>query len=886
VKRSTDLISMPTRDEDRTSARWHSLGWRHPATISLFVVLILAIVVWASFREVEGTLVRGTGERAQGASTQIASTMETVMRPGQAQLRQVAAEPALREFLKEATPANRAAAELVMRRLAPNGPRRITLWDQHSAPAIDFYVPARAGDSMPLPVGQPPTTEGLLPLRRGGQGAIIESSAGVSDSFPALTRLGYLTAQSPMVINPPDLFDRLVGADASVMFGNADGSLWFSPSKRVVVSGPSIDLTSPGVAVDQSRGEDRLGALMPIRDTPWTVWVDFPEALVTAPARDFLRRMIVLGLILSVGGAVVVRLLTLRVTRPLAEMTAATEAIEAGDYTRRLDDGRLDEFGRLARSFDAMTMHVAHDLAHRERVARTLQENDDRLRDTLSAARVGTWQMTPGSETTQWSETMAPLFGLAKEHLPSTRSEVLALIHQDDHEAVKHCLDRAPGDRREHETYFRALQPTGEVKWLLGRSRVREDAAGVTQIFGVCFDVSEQRRLEDQLRQSQKMDAIGKLAGGVAHDFNNLLTAILGFGNFVLDSMSLDDPRRIQVQEILKAGQRAASLTAQLLAFSRQQMVQPVVVDVNAVVTETNEMLRRLIGENIQLEARLSPDVVPVRADPVQLQQVIMNLAINARDAMPDGGRLTIETANAELDAASRSEHFEVVPGRYALLAVTDTGVGLSAEVRARMFEPFFTTKGRGQGTGLGLATVYGAVKQAGGYIWAYGEPGRGSSFKVYLPAAMPVAGAAAVAAPPAAAVRGSETVLLVEDEEAVRLLAGMILTRGGYTVIEASSAREATEKYLAHGGNISVLVTDVVLPMSSGPELFKDLSLKDPRLKVLYMSGYTDDAVFRTGRLRPGEAFIQKPFTSESLRGKVREILDHVGAGQLNTPS
>jgi CheY-like chemotaxis protein len=362
----------------------------------------------------------------------------------------------------------------------------------------------------------------------------------------------------------------------------------------------------------------------------------------------------------------------------------------------------------------------------------------------------------------------------------------------------------------------------------------------------------------------------------VAHDFNNLLTAILGFGTFLQDSIEPGDERREHADEIVKAGRRAAALTAQLLQFSRKQLVQPVVVDVNEVVTETLQLLARVIGEHVEVTAALASGALEVLADPVQLQQIVMNLAINARDAMPNRGRLTIETAGVELDESYGSQQFAVVPGRYALLAVTDTGVGMTDEVRARLFEPFFTTKERGQGTGLGLATVYGAVKQAGGYIWVYSEPGRGSTFKVYLPRL--AGGEARSEEAPAATTSGAggdETVLLVEDEEPVRVLTSLILERAGYRVLEAANADEAETAHRSHAGTIALMVTDVVLPGASGPEVFERLVARDPRLKVLYMSGYTDDAVFRTGRLQPGAAFIQKPFSADGLRRKVREVLD-----------
>jgi two-component system cell cycle sensor histidine kinase/response regulator CckA len=354
-----------------------------------------------------------------------------------------------------------------------------------------------------------------------------------------------------------------------------------------------------------------------------------------------------------------------------------------------------------------------------------------------------------------------------------------------------------------------------------------------------------------------------------------MLTAILGFGTFLLEDTEAGDPRRVQIEEILKAGRRAADLTAQLLAFSRQQMLQPVIIDLNTVVAGIAPMLQRLIGEHVRLTTTLAPIAATVRADPVQLQQIIMNLSINGRDAMPEGGQLTIEIARVELDESYGGQHFQVVAGPYVLIAVTDTGVGMTDEVRARLFEPFFTTKKRGEGTGLGLATVYGAVKQAGGYIWAYGEPGSGSTFKVYLPhvqgETLPSGSQSAAADAP----KGSETILLVEDEEAVRMLTRLILERAGYQVVMAVDAEEAEARLKSMTGSIDLLLTDVVLPGASGSDLYQRLSRARPNLKVIYMSGYTDDTVFRTGRLEHGVAFVQKPFTAGVLSKRIREVLD-----------
>jgi PAS domain S-box-containing protein len=396
----------------------------------------------------------------------------------------------------------------------------------------------------------------------------------------------------------------------------------------------------------------------------------------------------------------------------------------------------------------------------------------------------------------------------------------------------------------------------------------------LVRVWGTQRDVTEQRHLEEQFRQSQKMEAVGQLAGGIAHDFNNILTAILGNTQLLLRDIPPGDSKRGDVEEIRKASERAASLTRQLLAYSRRQMLQPEVLDLNVVVAEMDKMLRRLIGEHIALVAVLAPDLGRVRADPNQIEQVMVNLAVNARDAMPDGGKVTIETANVDLDEGFAQAHLGSLPGSYAMLAVTDTGQGMDASVRAHLFEPFFTTKEVGKGTGLGLATVYGIVKQSGGYISVYSEPGRGSSFKIYLPRIETPADAPASAQKGGPA-RGSETVLVVEDEPAVLTLSRRALEAQGYVVLAASDAAAALRVVERHGGTIHLLLTDVVMPGLSGRELADRLAAQRPGIRVLYMSGYPGDAVVQHGTLPSGSAFLQKPFSPDGLARKVRDVLD-----------
>jgi CheY-like chemotaxis protein len=381
------------------------------------------------------------------------------------------------------------------------------------------------------------------------------------------------------------------------------------------------------------------------------------------------------------------------------------------------------------------------------------------------------------------------------------------------------------------------------------------------------------------------MEAVGRLAAGVAHDFNNLLTVVIGYSDLLLQRLSADDRMRPRMEEIKKAGDRAAYLTRQLLAFSRKQVLQPQILDLNSLVMNVDQMLRRVIGEDIELVTHLPPGLGRVKADPGQIEQVIMNLAVNARDAMPQGGQLTLEAANVELDSTYARSHESVLPGHYVMLAMTDTGTGMDAETQAHIFEPFFTTKEPGKGTGLGLSTVYGIVKQSGGNIWVYSEPGKGTTFKVYLPrvdqAVEPTAPGESAAGELS---RGSETILLVEDEKAVRSLAREILESKGYQVLETDGAMKALEVGEGYKEHIHLLLTDVVMPQMGGRELAEHLAASHPETKVLYMSGYADNAVVQHRLLGPGTALLQKPFTAQALSRKLREVLD--SAGDHNTES
>jgi PAS domain S-box-containing protein len=448
-------------------------------------------------------------------------------------------------------------------------------------------------------------------------------------------------------------------------------------------------------------------------------------------------------------------------------------------------------------------------------------------------------------------------------------------IHPEDLPRVQAEMQQGLLKSGDVVTEYRFRHRDGKYHWVRTEQRLLRDAAGrPLEVVGSWSDITERKHLEDQYRQAQKMEAVGRLAGGVAHDFNNLLTVINGYGELVMATLPAGDPTRELVREVVAAGDRAAGLTRQLLAFSRKAILAPVVLDLKELVANVDKMLRRIIGEDIQLAVVTDPDLAAVKADPGQLEQVIVNLVVNARDAMPQGGHLTIEARNVYLDETYARDHPEARSGRHVLLAVSDTGCGMDAATLARIWEPFFTTKGE-KGTGLGLATVYGIVKQSGGHVAAYSEVGNGTTIKVYQPRVeqrprLSKSHQGLMVMP-----RGSETVLLVEDEDGVRALARHVLQGCGYTVLEAYDGAEALRVAGQYQGRIDLLVTDVVLPRMGGRILAERLAGMHAGVKVLFLSGYTDDAVVRHGILEAQVAFLQKPFTPASLAAKVREVLD-----------
>ena len=523
---------------------------------------------------------------------------------------------------------------------------------------------------------------------------------------------------------------------------------------------------------------------------------------------------------------------------------------------------------------EACSVLVASDITDRKQAEGALRETEARYRSMVQNAFYGIYTATANGSFIDVNPALVSMLGF------SSAEELIAIP-----------IERLYRDSLQQQVLLDQYRRYGfisgvEVEWsrkdgspitlrLSGRA-VTSSSGSLEGFEVIAEDVSERRALEEQLRQSQKMEAVGRLAGGVAHDFNNLLTAIKGYSQLILRRLNDLDPVRKEVEEIDGAATTASELTSQLLAFSRKQMLQPRVIDLNQLVFESTRMQERIIGEDIELRTQLAPNLGRVKADPVQLEQVLLNLVVNARDAMPQGGKLLVETADTHLDEEYARRHVAVQPGPYVMLAVTDTGTGMDEYTRSRIFEPFFTTKERGRGTGLGLSTVYGIIRQSNGSIWVYSEEGKGTTFKIFLPRVDAPVDEVLIPAFTSEMPGGSETVLVVEDSRSVRKLACDTLRLCGYTVLEAAGSGDALLICQRHESRIHLMVTDVVMPHLSGPDLAKQLAESRRDMKVLYMSGYTDNAIAHHNVLDTGVSFLQKPFTPDAFARKVRTVLDN----------
>ncbi|MEO8619877.1 MAG: ATP-binding protein [bacterium] len=730
--------------------------------------------------------------------------------------------------------------------------------------------------------------------------------------------IGYLVQARVFGGTGGQMISSLIGKDATLMIGNASGEdVWSDLSKRV--AGPSRGGARGVVArYTPPSGSEQLGVATNVPSTPWLVWVEMPTATVMAPLYQTLSRVGGLAIICVVLGVIGAWFLGRHVTMPIVELTRAEEDFAAGNYARRVSGTRHDELGRLMTSFNRMASHVeeatqelnaqavelelqfheAQELAHElelsnqelsEAAEETVLAHRDResaqalLDDVLTQAPVGIAVFDAQLRFVRVNHAFSVMDGVAeRDHVGKLVNAVMPSVSMIGVPQLETVL--ATGGSVTNQRSSGAIQGGAKRHWLGSYFPVRGPNGEVTGVGAVLVDTTAHFDLEAQLLQAQKMEAVGRLAGGVAHDFNNLLTVISSYSQMALESLSADDDLYADMKEIRSAADRASRLTKQLLAFSRKQVLQPQVLDLNRVASEMERMLRRLIGEDVVLTLKPSEDLGEVRADPGQIEQVIMNLALNARDAMPDGGRLVISTANLTLDADLTVDTVTVPAGDYVTLSVSDTGSGMTDETREHLFEPFYTTKAVGQGTGLGLSTVYGIIKQSGGEIAVLSTAGRGSTFVTYLPRTRRN-GRAPMRTPTSstrACSGGTETILLVEDDGALRDLARRILKGAGYTVLEARTANAAIELGTNYPAKIDLLLTDVVMPQQNGRAVGEHLTRLRPELRVLFMSGYTDDDVMKRGVSSTVASFLQKPFTPEQLVRRIREVLDE-GAVSVN---
>ncbi len=625
-----------------------------------------------------------------------------------------------------------------------------------------------------------------------------------------------------------------------------------------MVAAPQGDVTSNLRPLRYPRnGRTQLAATAPVAGTPWLILIEADDAAVLAPTRRFLARVTGLAIGVFVLACVGVWFMSRRITQPLRRLTDAATAISAGDYTSRVGLSGHDEIGRLAGAFDHMAGRV--------------QSAHEALRAIVDEAPVAVYSLDTDGIVRSWNPAAERIFGWTAAE--AIGQPLQTVPEEASMEPAARVQEVATGQLVKGIELTR-LRKDGSTVTVRVHAGPMHDAAGlVNGIMVVATDTTELRRLEHQYRHAQKLEAVGRLAGGIAHDFNNLLTVILGETEMALQDLDAADPTRPALEEIGKAGHRAGQLTRQLLSFSRQQIVEPTVFDLTELVADVERMLDRLIGEDVQLVSRLAPHAMRVRADRSQIEQLVINLAVNARDAMPRGGLLTIELVAVRLGEHD-APHTSLAAGDYCVLSVNDSGVGMSEEVRSHIFEPFFTTKGPGRGTGLGLATCYGIVSQAGGHIEVYSELGVGSSFRVYLPQAAD-AGSVDGAAPAQATAGGHERILLVEDQAAVRDIAARMLTSLGYEVTTAEDGETALHLLRGADAAWDLLLTDVVLPGINGGDLAEQARLLKPGMKVLFASGYTGDVAAYQALVDAHSNLIQKPFTVSTLGERVRQALD-----------
>ena len=895
---------------------------------SRLVVLIVATVVAvvavhdiAAFLELRRTALTLATERLEGVAARLGDMLQAQGRQVRQQISARAREGAIVAVLRDTSnAAARDSASALLRRATAPLVAGAELWAPDGRIVLSVGAPpgrdsAYAHELLQLIGAREPAAVGEM--HRVGDNLVYAVIARVTEGADDR---GYVVEWRTVATSSQGRRQllELIGPDAAIFVGNTRGPLWTDfvgiaePPPAPLAERGLTPYTRPGIG-------KQLAAARPIAGTPWTLVVEFPEGNVYAPVRAMLRRLATITVALLGLGLAAAWLFGTHLTTPLTELAGAATAISGGEYSRRVKATTThDEVGVLAGAFNHMaeSIEAAHrtlearssELAHRaeqlaEQATQLEMSNEElassneetvRARDELAvvsaeldaclaSAPVGFAIHDAMGRYRRVNASLATLNGIPIEaHAGRMPSEIIPDLGSQLEHHVRAAL---AGDYRVVNAELSGTTPGGAGRrqhWLASVYPIRTVQGERIGVGSVVTDLTAYKQLEQQLLQAQKMEAVGLLAGGIAHDFNNILTAIEGFSQFALADLTNGETRAASVREdleqVLAAAGRAGALTRQLLAFSRQQVLQPQVLDLNAVVTGLGPMLERLIGTDVRLKTTTSPNLSTVRADPNQMEQVIVNLVVNARDAMPKGGTVSIETGDVELDASDVAGLDGVAPGEYVLLAVTDTGIGMDAATRAHIFDPFFTTKGPREGTGLGLATVYGIVKQSGGSVEVSSEPDRGTSLKIYLPRCRERPERHSPTRSLAIVPNVQATVLLVDDEPQVAATARRALLRAGYEVLSAPNGREALRVAETHTGPLALLITDLVMPEMGGRELAQHLVAIRPGLRVLYVSGYTAEAMNQQAVLDPGDAFLGKPFSPDALLRRVHEILHPIG--------
>jgi PAS domain S-box-containing protein len=841
-------------------ARWLPLTIRLPLVLGGLLLVVITIFGALSYREAVDTAVTSSEAELQLVANRLSGVVGNQLRTSRDRIAGLAASPEVIAFANRgvgaALPAVNALRSLT--RAAADGPV-IEIRDDTGALRLSAYPSDPVTGAVARAAPPPPDSIVITPLFRVGSAVYF----GISAPIARKNGPPWHVIMRGRVDGRNRELSALLGSGASLLLGNRRGDLWAeleAPAESAIVE-------EPVASGEYRRGSARrLGAVVDVDGTPFRIGAERAHADILRSMRPLLFQMAGIGTVLLLAGAAAGWLVSRRLSRPLMQLTRDAERVARGNGGEEAAVHHGDEIARLSDAFRTMVTRV-NDTQERLR----LSEEQYRLLFDLNPNPIWVYDRASLGFLAVNQAAVAKYGYSADEFMTMTIRDIRP---EADIPALETAVRTDPEVRPE-TSYWRHVIKDGSVIDVEIRGRLLRFAGHDAELV-LATDVSERNRLEARLRQSQKMEAVGRLAGGIAHDFNNVLSAVLGYSNLVLDDLAPDDPRRADLEEITDAGMRGAALTRQLLMFSRPQVAERQVLDLNAIIVGVRQMLARIIGEDIRVETRLAEPIGRVRMDPGHLEQIVMNLALNARDAMPEGGQLLIETSHVELDELRHGGSRLLPAGRYVMIAVSDTGIGIPREYQARIFEPFFTTKPPGEGTGLGLSTVYGIVQQNAGSIIVYSEPGHGATFKVYLPSVdAPLPAATEVRQPARPRAERAERILYVEDEPALLKVGCEILTRAGYRVTGVPGGEDALAWLEEHPGGIDMVATDMVMPGMGGRELVNRIRVTHPAVRILFMSGYTDDAVMQRGTHEPGTAFLQKPFSADMLARKVRSVLD-----------